>query len=82
MISYMPGPSRPRYWNGARLDAVYPVPTILGGQALSITVTSRAGQLDVGVVGDRHAVPHLQRIITHLETSLSDLESAVAASGT
>ncbi|EHI42989.1 LOW QUALITY PROTEIN: bifunctional wax ester synthase:acyl-CoAdiacylglycerol acyltransferase, partial [Rhodococcus opacus PD630] len=82
MISYMPGPSRPRYWNGARLDAVYPAPTVLGGQALSITLTSRSGQLDVGVVGDRHAVPHLQRIITHLETSLSDLEHAVAASGT
>ncbi|RZL81098.1 MAG: wax ester/triacylglycerol synthase family O-acyltransferase [Rhodococcus sp. (in: high G+C Gram-positive bacteria)] len=82
MISYMPGPSRPRYWNGARLDAVYPAPTVLGGQALSITLTSRSGQLDVGVVGDRQAVPHLQRIITHLETSLSDLEQAVAASGT
>ncbi|MFZ2177371.1 MAG: wax ester/triacylglycerol synthase family O-acyltransferase [Rhodococcus sp. (in: high G+C Gram-positive bacteria)] len=81
MISYVPGPSRPRFWNGARLDAVYPLPTLLGSQALSITVTSRAGQLDVGVVGDRHAVPHLQRIITHLETSLTDLEHAVTVAG-
>ena len=47
----------------------------LDSDAYSV-VKERAGSRD------RHAVPHLQRIITHLETSLSDLEHAVAASGT
>ncbi|WAM19453.1 WS/DGAT domain-containing protein (plasmid) [Rhodococcus sp. JS3073] len=62
-------------------DAVCPAAAVLGGQALSITVTSRAGQLEVGVVGDRSAVPHPQRIITHLETSLTDLEHPLAPRG-
>ena len=76
MISYTPGPTRPRYWNGAHLDAVYPIPTLARGQALSITLTSRSGQLHVAVVGDRTAVPHLHRIIGHLDTALTDLVTA------
>ncbi|QHE69802.1 Wax ester synthase/acyl-CoA:diacylglycerol acyltransferase [Rhodococcus sp. WAY2] len=75
-ISYTPGPTRPRFWNGARLDAVYPVPALARGQALSITLTSRSGELHVGVVGDRTAVPHLHRIIGYLDTSLTELETA------
>ncbi|TQC42260.1 wax ester/triacylglycerol synthase family O-acyltransferase [Rhodococcus sp. WS4] len=76
MISYTPGPTRPRYWNGAHLDAVYPIPTLARGQALSITIASRSGQLHVAVVGDRTAVPHLHRIIGHLDTALTDLDAA------
>ena len=76
MISYTPGPARPRYWNGAHLDAVYPIPTLARGQALSITLTSRSGQLHVAVVGDRTAVPHLHRIIGHLDSALTDLDTA------
>ena len=79
MISYTPGPTRPRYWNGAHLDAVYPIPTLARGQALSITLTSRSGQLHVAVVGDRTAVPHLHRIIGHLDTALTDLATAARA---
>jgi len=79
MISYTPGPTRPRYWNGAHLDLVYPKPTLARGQASSITLTSRSGQLHVAVVGDRTAVPHLHRIIGHLDTILTDLDTAARA---
>ncbi|MCQ4118600.1 wax ester/triacylglycerol synthase family O-acyltransferase [Rhodococcus tibetensis] len=80
-ISYTPGPTRPRFWNGARLDAVYPVPALARGQALSITLTSRSGELHVGVVGDRIAVPHLHRIVGHLDTALTELDAAAHAAG-
>jgi hypothetical protein len=35
--------------------------------------------LDFGLVGCRRSVPHLQRLLGHLETSLKDLERAVGA---
>ncbi len=49
------------------------------GQAMNITVTNNAGNLDFGLVGCRRSVPHLQRVLGHLETSLNELERAVSA---
>jgi len=50
---------------------------ILDGQALNITLVSNDDSLDFGLVGCRRSVPHLQRLLTHLESSLKDLERAV-----
>jgi WS/DGAT/MGAT family acyltransferase len=77
VISNLPGPAEPMYWQGARLDGNYPLSIALDGQALNITVASTAGNLDFGLVGCRRSVPHLQRLLAHLETSLKDLEYAV-----
>jgi WS/DGAT/MGAT family acyltransferase len=71
------GRSEPRYWRGARLDGNYPLSIALDGQAANITVTNNADKLDFGLVGCRRSVPHLQRLLGHLETSLKDLELAV-----
>lgn len=76
LISNVPGPREPLYWNGARMLGVYPVSIPYEGQALNITVTSYAGSLEIGLTGCRRSVPHLQRLLTHLETSLADLEKA------
>ena len=43
----------------------------------NITVTNNADNLDFGLVGCRRSVPHLQRLLGHLETALKDLERAV-----
>ena len=37
VISNVPGPRSPMYWNGARLDGLYPLSIVLDGQALNIT---------------------------------------------
>jgi diacylglycerol O-acyltransferase / wax synthase len=77
VISNVRGPSEPIYWGGARLDGNYPLSIALEGQALNITVVDNAGNLDFGLVGCRRSVPHLQRLLGHLESSLKDLERAV-----
>ena len=77
VISNVPGPTEPMYWGGARLDGNYPLSIALDGQALNITLTNNAGNIDFGLVGCRRSVPHLQRLLGHLETSLKDLERAV-----
>lgn len=77
VISNVPGPRQPMYWKGARLDGNYPLSIALDGQALNITLANNADNLDFGLVGCRRTVPHLQRLLGHLEDSLKDLERAV-----
>ena len=74
IISNVPGPTQPIFYGGARLDGNYPMSIALDGQALNITLAGNAGNLDFGLVGCRRSVPHLQRLLGHLETSLKDLE--------
>jgi WS/DGAT/MGAT family acyltransferase len=76
VISNVPGPSEsPLYWNRSRLLGMYPASIVLNGQALNISVTSYDHHLHFGLIGCRRTVPHLQRLLTHLETSLADLEN-------
>lgn len=77
VISNVPGPGAPLWWNGARLDAIYPMSIPVTGQALNITVTSYVDNMEFGVIGCRRSAPHLQRILSHLDTALSGLEQAV-----
>jgi diacylglycerol O-acyltransferase / wax synthase len=76
VISNVPGPREPIYWNGARLDGNYPLSIALDGLALNITLANNADNLDFGLIGCRRSVPHLQRLLGHLEDSLKDLERA------
>ncbi|MFL6144808.1 MAG: WS/DGAT/MGAT family O-acyltransferase [Labedaea sp.] len=78
LISNVPGPHKSLYWNGARMTGIYPLSIPYEGQALNITVTSYAGNLNFGLTGCRRSVPHLQRLLTHLEDSLAELEKTVA----
>ena len=82
VISNVPGAREPLYWNGARLDGNYPLSIALEGQALNITVSTRAGYMDFGLVGCRRSVPSLQRLLGHLEDSLAGLEQATGTPGT
>ena len=79
VISNVPGPQQPLYWNGARLDGHYPLSIVLDGQALNITLANNGDNLDFGLVGCRRSIPHLQRLLGHIETALKDLERAVGA---
>jgi WS/DGAT/MGAT family acyltransferase len=76
VISNVPGPRKPLYWKGARLAGNYPLSIALDGQAMNITMVSNAGNLDFGLVGCRRSVPHLQRMLSHLEDALKALEVA------
>ena len=74
IISNVPGPRKPLYFNGSRLEQMYPLSIPTPGQALNITVTTYVDHLEVGLTGCRRSVPHLQRLLDHLETSLAELE--------
>ena len=77
VISNVPGPRQPMYWNGARLDGLYPLSIPLDGQALNITCTSYSDEIAFGLTGCRRTVPHLQRLLGYLDDELGALEKAV-----
>ena len=77
VISNVPGPREPLYWNGARLDALYPASLILDGQALNITMTSYLDKLEVGLTACRNALPKMQNLLTHLEEEIQRFEAIV-----
>jgi diacylglycerol O-acyltransferase len=74
VISNVRGPEQPMYWNGAKLDEMYPVSMLFDGQALNITLTSYCDQLGFGFVGCRTALPHLQRLLDYTETAIAEFE--------
>jgi diacylglycerol O-acyltransferase len=78
VISNVPGPRKTRYWNGARLDGIYPASIVLNGQSLNITLVSYADHLDFGIIACRRSLPSIQRLLECLEESLVELETLAA----
>lgn len=76
VISNVPGPKEPMYWNGALLDGFYPVSIVLDGMALNITLTSYVDRLEFGLIACRKALPSMQRLLGYLEDALDELEQA------
>ncbi len=79
IISNVPGPRSTQYFNGMRLIGTYPLSIPIDGMALNITCNSYADQMAFGLTGCRRTVPHLQRLLTHLDTELTALERAAGA---
>ncbi|HEX3930062.1 MAG TPA: wax ester/triacylglycerol synthase family O-acyltransferase [Nocardioides sp.] len=76
IISNVPGPRTTQYFNGMRLLGTYPLSIPIDGMALNITCNSYADQMAFGLTGCRRTLPHLQRLLTHLDTELTALEHA------
>ena len=78
-ISNVPGPQKPLYFNGARVDGVYPVSLVTHGQALNITCLSYAGKLNFGFTAARDTLPHMQRLSVYTGEALDELETLLLA---
>jgi diacylglycerol O-acyltransferase len=75
VVSNVPGPERPLYFRGWRLQAAYPLSIPFNGYALNITVQSYAGTLNFGFIGCREALPHLQRLAVYAGEALEEIEA-------
>ena len=78
-ISFTSGAEKARFYNGARLEAIYPVSPLLQYSALSIDCVNYAGTLNIGFTGARDTLPHLQRIAVYFGKAVADLEEIVEA---
>lgn len=73
-ISNVPGPEHTLYYEGAKLEAMYPVSLIAHGGALNITCLSYAGSLNFGYTGCRDTLPSMQKLAVYTGEALEELE--------
>ena len=76
VISNVPGPKETLYWNGAKLDGIYPVSIAMDGQATNITLVSYGDKFEIGIIACRRTLPHMQKLLQYLEDGLVELEQA------
>ena len=74
VVSNTPGPTRAQYFNGARMEAIYPLSSLMQFSALSIDCAGYAGTLNIGFTGARDTLPHLQRLAIYMGRAADDLE--------
>ncbi len=80
IISNVPGPRQTMYWDGARLDGIYPASIVTEGVALNITLVSYDENVDFGITACRRSMPQVQRLIDYMDQSLMELEQATGLS--
>lgn len=81
VLSNVPGPPGTLYLGGARLEEAYPVSMLMHGQTLNITAYTAGGRINIGVVGCRDQLPHLQKMAGYLAEGLAELEAVGSPGG-
>lgn len=77
-ISNVPGPKETLYYNGAKLEAMYPISLIAHGGALNITCLSYAGSLNFGYTGCRDTLPSMQNLAVYSGEALDELDKLLS----
>ena len=72
-LSNAPGPQSPLYLSGIRLEETYPYIPLAGDAALSVAINSYAGQIFIGLLGDRDAMSDLDLLSEFFVEALNDL---------
>jgi diacylglycerol O-acyltransferase len=78
IISNVPGTTKPLYWNGAKLQSLYPASIVFNGQALNITLASYLDKVEFGIIACSKVLPHVQDMLAHIEAELMALEEICA----
>jgi WS/DGAT/MGAT family acyltransferase len=76
-ISNVPGPDHALYYNGSKLEAMYPVSLIAHGGALNITCLSYDGSLNFGYTGCRDTLPSMQNLAVYSGEALDELNNLI-----
>lgn len=76
-ISNVPGPREVMYYNGSRLDDIFPVSSTFDGMGLNVTVCGYADRIEVGYVTDADMMPNVAELVPLTERALVELEAAV-----
>lgn len=77
VISNVPGPKDALYWNGAKLQGLYPMSQPIDRVALNITLVSYNGSLEFGITACRRSMPSMQSLLSHIEKSVNELTGVI-----
>ncbi len=78
LISNVRGPEQTLYLNGARLEALFPVSTLIVAIGLNVTLLSYADQVIMGFTANGSALPRIEDLARHTLEAFADLEQATA----
>jgi WS/DGAT/MGAT family acyltransferase len=78
LVSNVRGPDQPLYLNGARLEALFPVSTLIVGVGLNVTFMSYAGQVVLGFTANGAALPEVETLARYTVEAFDRLEHAAA----
>ena len=78
LISNVRGPERPMYLNGAKLEALFPVSTLIVGIGLNVTFMSYAGQVILGFTANGSALPEVESMARYAQEAFAALQRATA----
>jgi len=83
LVSNVPGPGQEdMYLCGAKLEASYPISTLLPGVNLNATVLSHGNSLDFGLMGDMHSLPDLDLVAQCMMVHFDKMQLAVLGKST
>lgn len=75
LISNVRGPEQRLYLNGARLEALFPVSTLIVGIGLNVTFMSYAGQVVMGFTANGSALPEVESLGRFAQQALDGLRA-------
>jgi hypothetical protein len=78
LISNVRGPEQALYLNGARLEALFPVSTLIVAIGLNVTLLSYANQVIMGFTANGSALPDIENLAHHTLEAFAELEQATA----
>ncbi|MBA4328532.1 MAG: wax ester/triacylglycerol synthase family O-acyltransferase [Polaromonas sp.] len=79
-ISNVPGPPVPLYLAGAKFLSFHPLSIVIHGLALNITIQTYAGQVDVGIVAGKKALPHARDLARAIEQAFVEAQGLLGSS--
>jgi hypothetical protein len=79
LISNVRGPEKTLYLNGARLEALFPLSTLVVAVGLNVTFMSYDGQVIMGFTANGSALPEVESMARHTREAFAALEKATAA---
>jgi WS/DGAT/MGAT family acyltransferase len=82
LVTNFPGPQIPFYLLGREVEGVFPIGFLARRHALAIAIVSYNGKVGFGILGDREAMPDLERLGGYLRDDVAELlATARIASG-
>jgi diacylglycerol O-acyltransferase / wax synthase len=76
LVTNFPGPQIPFYLLGREVEGVFPIGFLARRHALAIAIVSYNGKVGFGLLGDREAMPDLERLAAYLRDDVTELLGA------
>ena len=75
LVSNVRGPEQRLYLNGARLEAFFPVSTLIGGVGLNVTFMSYGKDVDMGFTANGASLPEVESLARHIQSAFAALQA-------